>query len=319
MIELQGVTKRYGEHLAVDDLSFTVKPGVVTGFLGPNGAGKTTTMRLILGLASPTAGTALIDGRPFRQAADPLREVGALLDASALQGRRSVRNHLLWLARSGGLPKARVTEMLEVVGLSSVASRQCRGLSLGMKQRLGIAAALLGDPKTLLFDEPVNGLDPEGVAWIRTLMKSLAAEGRTVFLSSHLMSEMQNTADALVVIGRGKLIANCATDEFIDAHSEHKVQVRTPQADALTVAVTGAGGRVTEEADGMLTVRGIDAQRVGELAFGVGATLHALIPSHGTLEDAFMETTASEVEFQAGRPAQHTSNEHLNTSAGRGA
>jgi ABC-2 type transport system ATP-binding protein len=319
VIELDGVTKRFGEHLAVDDLSFTVKPGVVTGFLGPNGSGKTTTMRLILGLASPTAGTATINGRPFRQAADPLREVGALLDASALQGRRTIRNHLLWLAQSGGLPKARVTEMLEVVGLGSVADRPCHGLSLGMRQRLGIAAALLGDPKTLLFDEPVNGLDPEGVLWIRNLMKSLAADGKTVFVSSHLMSEMQNTADALVVIGRGKLIANCATDEFIDTHSEHRVQVRTPQADALTAAVTRAGGRVTEEADGMLTVRGIDAQRIGDLAYEIGAKLYALIPSRGTLEDAFMEMTASEVEFQAGGPAQHASNEHLNTSAGKGA
>jgi ABC-2 type transport system ATP-binding protein len=319
MIELQGVTKRYGEHLAVDDLSFTVKPGMVTGFLGPNGSGKTTTMRVILGLASPTAGTATIDGRPFRQAADPLREVGALLDAGALQGRRTIRNHLLWLARSGGLPKARVTEVLELVGLGSVAGRPCRGLSLGMRQRLGIAAALLGSPKTLLFDEPVNGLDPDGVLWIRNLMKSLAAEGRTVFVSSHLMSEMQNTADALVVIGRGKLIANCATDEFIDAHTEHKVQVRTPQADALTEAVTRAGGRVTEEADGMLTVHGIDAQRIGDMAYEIGAKLYALIPSRGTLEDAYMETTASEVEFQAGGPAQHASDEHLNASAGRGA
>jgi ABC-2 type transport system ATP-binding protein len=322
MIELHAVTKRYGDTIAVNDLSFTVKPGVVTGFLGPNGSGKTTTMRLILGLASPTAGTATIDGRPFRQAAEPLREVGALLDASALHGRRSVRNHLLWLARSGGLPKARVTEMLELVGLGSVAGRPCHGLSLGMRQRLGIAAALLGDPKTLLLDEPVNGLDPEGVLWIRTLLKSLAAEGKTVFLSSHLMSEMQNTADALVVIGRGKLIANCATDEFIDAHSGHVVQVRTPQADALTAAVTRAGGRVTEEADGMLTVRGIDAQRTGELASKVGAILYALIPSRGTLEDAYMETTAGETEFQAGGPAQHApneQNEHLNASTGRGA
>ncbi len=319
VIELHAVTKRYGDTVAVNDLSFTVKPGVVTGFLGPNGAGKTTTMRLILGLASPTAGTATIDGRPFRQAAEPLREVGALLDASALHGRRTVRNHLLWLAQSGGLPKARVTEMLETVGLGSVAGRPCHGLSLGMRQRLGIAAALLGDPKTLLFDEPVNGLDPEGVVWIRTLMKSLAADGRTVFVSSHLMSEMQNTADALVVIGRGKLIANCATDEFIDAHSEHVVQVRTPQADALTAAVARAGGSVTEEANGMLTVRGIDAQRIGDLASEVGARLYELIPLRGTLEDAFMETTAGDVEFQAGGPAQHASNEHLNTSAGKGA
>jgi ABC-2 type transport system ATP-binding protein len=319
VIELEGVTKRYGETVAVNDLSFTVKPGVVTGFLGPNGSGKTTTMRLILGLASPTAGMATIDGRPFRQAAEPLREVGALLDASALQGRRTVRNHLLWLAQSGGLPKARVTEMLEVVGLGSVAGRPCHGLSLGMRQRLGIAVALLGDPKTLLFDEPVNGLDPEGVLWIRNLMKSLAADGKTVFVSSHLMSEMQNTADALVVIGRGKLIANCATDEFIDAHAEHRVQVRTPQADALTAAVTRAGGRVTEEADGMLTVRGVDAQRIGDLAYEVGARLYALIPSRGTLEDAFMETTASEVEFQAGGPVQHAPEGHLNMSAGKGA
>ena len=319
VIELQAVTKRYGDTVAVNDLSFTVKPGVVTGFLGPNGSGKTTTMRLILGLASPTTGMATIDGRPFRQAAEPLREVGALLDASALHSRRTIRNHLLWLAQSGGLPKARVAEVLEVVGLGSVAGRACHGLSLGMRQRLGIAAALLGDPKTLLFDEPVNGLDPEGVVWIRTLMKSLAAEGKTVFVSSHLMSEMQNTADALVVIGRGKLIANCATDEFIDMHSQHVVQVRTPQADALTAAITRAGGRVTEKADGELTVRGIDAQRIGDLAYEAGARLYELTPSRGTLEAAFMETTASEVEFQAGGPAQDASSEQLNTSAGKGA
>jgi ABC-2 type transport system ATP-binding protein len=319
MIELQGVTKRYGPTVAVDDLSFTVKPGVVTGFLGPNGAGKTTTMRLILGLDRPTTGTAIIDGRPFRQAGQPSHEVGALLDANALDGGRTVRNHLLWLARSGGLPKARVAEMLEVVGLSSVAGRLCRGLSLGMKQRLGIAAALLGDPENLLFDEPVNGLDPEGVVWIRNLMKSLAADGRTVFVSSHLMSEMQNTADVLVVIGRGKLIANCATGEFIDRYSEHEVQVRTPQPDALTAAVIRAGGRVTAQADGTLTVLGVSAEQVGDLAFDAGARLHELIPSRGTLEQAFIELTAGDVEFQGHEPAPHAAKEPVNVSAGKGA
>jgi ABC-2 type transport system ATP-binding protein len=305
MIELQGITKRYGQTLAVNDLSFTVRPGVVTGFLGPNGAGKTTTMRLILGLDRPTHGTATVNRRPFRQAAEPMREVGAVLDADALHPKRSVRSHLLCLAQSNRLPRKRVAEMLEVVGLTSVAGRACGGLSLGMRQRLGIAGALLGDPQILLLDEPVNGLDPEGVLWIRTLVKSLAGEGRTIFVSSHLMSEMQNTADELVVIGRGKLIANCPTVEFIDAHTEHVVQVRTPQADALTAAVDKAGGRVTVAADGQLTVRGVTATRIGDLAFEVGARLHELIPVRGTLEEAFMELTAADVEFRA--------------SAGRGA
>jgi ABC-2 type transport system ATP-binding protein len=305
MIELQEVTKRYGPTLAVNDLSFAVRSGVVTGFLGPNGAGKTTTMRLILGLDRPTQGTATVNGRPFRQAVEPMREVGAVLDADALHPKRSVRSHLLGLAQSNGLPGKRVAEMLEVVGLASAASRPCGGLSLGMKQRLGIAGALLGDPQILLLDEPVNGLDPEGVLWIRTLMKSLAAEGRTIFVSSHLMSEMQNTADELVVIGRGKLIASSLTSEFIDAHTEHVVQVRTPQAETLTRAVTEAGGRVTVAADGQLTVRGITAKQIGGLAFEAGVRLEELIPVRGTLEEAFMELTADDVEFRATTPGHH--------------
>ena len=234
MIEARGLTKRYGETVAVDNLSFSVAPGKITGFLGPNGAGKTTTMRLILGLDQPTSGTVTVDGRPFTQVAQPMRQVGALLDAKALHGGRSAYNHLLCLAQSNNLPRSRVGEVLGLVGLTVVAGKRAKGFSLGMGQRLGIAAALLGDPQILMFDEPVNGLDPEGILWIRTLMKALAAEGRTVFVSSHLMSEMENTADHLLVIGRGKLIADCTVDEFIAANSQLTVRVRTPQQDQLT-------------------------------------------------------------------------------------
>src|SRR6202167_1667876 len=240
MIEVRGLTKRYGRTLAVDDLSFTVRPGMVTGFLGPNGAGKTTTMRLILGLDRPTAGTVTVDGRPHRQAAGPMREVGALIDARAAHGGRSARNHLLCLAQTNGISPRRVTEVLDVVGLSDVAGKRSKGFSLGMSQRLGIAAALLGDPQVLMFDEPVNGLDPEGILWIRNLMKALAAEGRTVFVSSHLMSEMEHTADYLVVIGRGSLLADCTMEEFIARSSGQTVRVRTPQLDLLSKAVSEA-------------------------------------------------------------------------------
>src|ERR1700736_5388008 len=241
MIEATGLTKRYGERLAVDDLTFTVQPGQVTGFLGPNGAGKSTTMRLILGLDAPTSGAVTIDGKPFAKAAYPMREVGALLDAKAIHGGRSAYNHLLCLAQTNNLPTSRVGEVLDLVGLREVAKKRSKGFSLGMGQRLGIAAALLGDPKVLMFDEPVNGLDPEGILWIRNLMKALAAEGRTIFVSSHLMSEMENTADHLLVIGRGRLIAATSMKEFVAGASGASVRVRTPSADQLVRAVTAKG------------------------------------------------------------------------------
>src|SRR5437763_3736136 len=241
MIEARGLTKRFGDKLAVDQLSFTIEPGRITGFLGPNGAGKTTTMRLILGLDHPTGGSVSVNGREFSHSANPMREVGALLDAKAMHGGRSAYNHLLCLAQTNGLPPRRVGEVLELVGLTEVARKRSKGFSLGMGQRLGIAAALLGDPRVLMFDEPVNGLDPEGILWIRNLMKALAAEGRTVFVSSHLMSEMENTADHLIVIGRGRLISDCTVAEFIEQNSRQTVRVRTPDQGPLS-AVLAAGG-----------------------------------------------------------------------------
>ncbi|MGA3150919.1 MAG: ABC transporter ATP-binding protein [Streptosporangiaceae bacterium] len=302
MIEARGLTKRYGDTLAVDNLSFSVAPGKITGFLGPNGAGKTTTMRLILGLDRPTSGNVTIDGKPFEKLAYPMREVGALLDAKAVHGGRSAYNHLLCLAQVSNLPSRRVGEVLQLVGLSAVAKKRSKGFSLGMGQRLGIAAALLGDPKILMFDEPVNGLDPEGILWIRNLMKALAAEGRTVFVSSHLMSEMENTADHLIVIGRGRLISDCTVNEFIAANSRQSVRVRTPQPDDLGKLVAAAGGSVHESGDGLIVVNGLDASEVGDLAFENGVRLHELAPAHASLEQAFMELTASSVEFHAGVP-----------------
>ncbi len=304
MIEARGLTKRYGDTLAVDDLSFSVAPGKITGFLGPNGAGKTTTMRLILGLDRPTSGTVTIDGRPFTQVAQPMREVGALLDAKALHGGRSAYNHLLCLAQSNNLPRKRVEEVVSLVGLSEVARKRTKGYSLGMGQRLGIAAALLGDPKILMFDEPVNGLDPEGIMWIRNLMKALAAEGRTVFVSSHLMSEMENTADHLLVIGRGKLIADCTVAEFIAANSQQSTRVRTPQPDLLAKLVAAAGGTIRENGDGVLLVTGLFADQVGDLAYDNSIRIHELAPVHASLEEAFMDLTASSVQFHADVPAQ---------------
>ena len=253
MIEVRGLTKRYGETTAVSDLSFDVMPGKVTGFLGPNGAGKTTTMRLILGLDYPNAGTVRIDGKQYASLAYPMREVGALLDARAVHGGRSAYNHLLCLAQTNNLPRKRVGEVLELVGLTEVARKRTKGFSLGMSQRLGIAGTLLGDPAVLMFDEPVNGLDPEGILWIRNLMKALAAEGRTVFVSSHLMSEMQNTADHLIVIGRGQLLADCTMEEFIARSSGQTVRVATPQADLLAKAVAEAGGSAVSGDNGTLT------------------------------------------------------------------
>ena len=301
MIEARGLTKRYERTLAVDDLSFTVRPGLVTGFLGPNGAGKTTTMRLILGLDRPTAGTVTIDGRPHRRAASPMREVSALIDARAAHGGRSARNHLLCLAQTNAISSRRVDEVLDIVGLSEVAGKRSKGFSLGMSQRLGIAAARLGDPQVLMFDEPVNGLDPEGILWIRSLMRSLAAEGRVVFVSSHLMSEMENTADHLIVVGRGRLIADCGVAEFIDRSSGQAVLVRTPSQDVLARAVAAAGGSVTRESE-QLRVRGLSEDQVGDIAFANGVPVYHLAAVKVSLEQAFMELTADSVDYRAGLP-----------------
>jgi ABC-2 type transport system ATP-binding protein len=280
-----------------------VEPGKITGFLGPNGAGKTTTMRLILGLDQPSGGRVTVHGKPFGQLGQPMREVGALLDAKAVHGGRSAYNHLLCLAQTNNLPARRVGEVLELVGLSDVARKRSKGFSLGMGQRLGIAAALLGDPAILMFDEPVNGLDPEGILWIRNLMKALAAEGRTVFVSSHLMSEMENTADHLLVIGRGRLIADCTVAEFIARNSVQTVRVRTPQRDALVDAVHRAGGHVSGAAtDGVLVVQGLAPEQIGDVAYEAGIRLHELAPAQASLEQAFMELTAASVEFRAGAP-----------------
>src|SRR3984957_1579880 len=304
MIEAEGLSKRYGDTLAVDNLSFSVTPGKITGFLGPNGAGKTTTMRLILGLDRPTAGQVTINGKPFGQAEQPMRQVGALLDAKAMHGGRSAYNPLLCVAQSNNLPRRRVDEVLGLVGLTGVAGKRSKGFSLGMGQRLGIAGALLGDPQILMFDEPVNGLDPEGILWIRNLMKALAAEGRTVFVSSHLMSEMENTADHLLVIGRGRLIADCSMAEFIARSSGHTVRVRTPEPDLLTKLVAGAGGTVREDGAGWMVITGLDTSQVGDLAYDNAFRLHELSPVHASLEQAFMELTASSVQFRADMPEQ---------------
>ena len=299
MIEARGLVKRYGSTAAVNDLTFTIRPGLVTGFLGPNGAGKTTTIRLILGLDYPSAGTVTVNGKPYAQLATPMHEVGALLDAAAVHGGRTARSHLLGLAQTNGIGPRRVDEVLGIVGLTDVAAKRTRGFSLGMRQRLGIAAALLGDPQILIFDEPVNGLDPEGIVWIRTLMRSLAAEGRTVLVSSHLMSEMEHTADHLLVIGRGRLIADSGMAEFIARGSGQAVQVRTPQPDALTRAVAAAGGTLSPAADGDLEVRGLTEDQVSDLAFTRGIRLNRLAATRASLEDAFMELTADSVEYRA--------------------
>ena len=299
MIEIRGLSKRYGDRIAVDDLSFMIRPGHVTGFLGPNGAGKTTTMRLMLGLDNPSAGSVTVNGKPFAQVYSAMREVGALLDAKAVHGGRSAYNHLWCLAATNGIPRKRVDEVIGVVGLEDVATKRSKGFSLGMSQRLGIAAALLGDPEILMFDEPVNGLDPEGIRWIRLLMRSLAAEGRTVFVSSHLMSEMENTADHLIVIGRGKLIADCPMAEFTASGAAAKTTVvKTPDASRLAAAVAAAGGTLERDQD-EFTVHGLEAERIGELALADGILLHYLAPARVSLEEAFMELTADSVEYQA--------------------
>ncbi|MGX7823819.1 ATP-binding cassette domain-containing protein [Actinokineospora sp. 24-640] len=296
MIEARGLTKRYGKTLAVDNLSFSVTAGRVTGFLGPNGAGKSTTMRMILGLDTPSGGSALIDGKPYAQLKHPLRTVGALLDAKWVHPNRSARAHLRWLAKSNRLPATRVDEVLELVGLSGVASKRAGGFSLGMSQRLGIAGALLGDPQVLLFDEPVNGLDPEGILWIRKFMHRLADEGRTVFVSSHLLSEMALTAQELIVIGRGRLIAQSSTEDFVNAASENTVRVRSPQLPALRAALGRTGVSVRDEGDS-LVVSGMDCADIGELAAATGAVLHELSPQRGSLEEAFMQLTGDSVEY----------------------
>jgi ABC-2 type transport system ATP-binding protein len=298
MIEANGLTKYYGKKLAVDQLSFTVRPGVVTGFLGPNGSGKSTTMRMVMGLDGPDAGSVRINGQLFHDLHWPLREVGALLEAKAIHPGRTARNHLLMLAQTNRIPATRVDEVLDRVGLTEVAGQRAGKFSLGMGQRLGIAAALLGDPGTLLFDEPVNGLDPDGIRWIRNLLRGLAREGRTVFVSSHLMSEMALTADEVVVIGRGRLIAQTLVSELTAASSGGYVTVRSPAADRLTPALRGAGASLTVEADGALSVRGMTAAAIGDLALGLGLGLHELSPHVASLEEAFMELTEDSVEYR---------------------
>jgi ABC-2 type transport system ATP-binding protein len=297
MIEARELTKHYGDKVAVDHLSFVVEPGQVTGFLGPNGSGKSTTMRLILGLDRPNFGSATVFGKPYRQLVQPLRMVGALLEARAVHTGRSAYNHLLVLAQSQNLPRRRVDEVIDLVGLHPVARKRAGGFSLGMGQRLGIAAAMLGDPEVLVLDEPVNGLDPEGVLWIRNLMKQLAAEGRTVFVSSHLMNEMAVTAEHLIVIGRGKLIADCTTKEFIERSSEKSVLVRSPDAPALTEAVGREGGIVVPAEDGTLRVTHLEAPRIGELAAEHRLVLHELTPQRASLEEAFIELTRASLEY----------------------
>jgi ABC-2 type transport system ATP-binding protein len=304
LIEARDLTKRFGEKVAVDHLTFDVEPGRVTGFLGPNGAGKSTTMRLITGLDRADGGAATIGGLAYAQLAKPLERVGALLEARSVHPGRSARNHLLYLAQTQGLPAKRADEVLDLVGLREVAAKRAGGFSLGMTQRLGIAAAMLGDPPVLLLDEPGNGLDPEGIRWVRNFMRQLASEGRTIFVSSHLMSEMAVTADHLVVIGRGSLIANCSTEEFIARSAERSVLVRSPDAAQLRDLITADGGTVAAEVgersgDGLI-VTGLAAPRIGELAASASLVLHELTPRLPSLEEAFMEMTADSVEY--GRP-----------------
>ena len=307
MIEAHDLTKRYGDKIAVDHLSFRVEPGRVTGFLGPNGAGKSTTMRLVLGLDRPQEGSATINGKRYANLAQALRTVGALLEAKAMHPGRSARNHLLFLAETQGLPSRRVDEVIELVGLKDVARKRVRGYSLGMSQRVGIAAALLGNPSVLLLDEPVNGLDPEGILWIRNLMKHLASEQRTIFVSSHLMNEMAVTADYLIVIGKGKLIADSTTREFIERSSDKSVLVRSPEASTLADLIAAEGGKaVPQPPDGWapaLSVTGLEAPRIGEIAAANRIVLHELTPRLGSLEEAFIELTADSVEYGADIPS----------------
>jgi ABC-2 type transport system ATP-binding protein len=299
VIEARGLTKDYGDKRAVDGLTFSVRPGIVTGFLGPNGSGKSTTMRLILGLDAPTDGEVIVNGKRYRDHEAPLHEVGALLEARSVHTGRSAYNHLLALARTHGIPRSRVEELIDLVGLRNVARQRVGKFSLGMGQRLGIAAAMLGDPSTVMLDEPVNGLDPEGIHWMRSLLKGLAAEGRTVFVSSHLMSEMSLTADHLIVIGRGRKIADTSTSEFLSAASGNVVRLRSPQAAELRRLLVGPDVAVEALDAGYLEVRGLTAVQIGDLAAANGLALHELTPHQASLEEAFMDLTREEIEFKA--------------------
>jgi ABC-2 type transport system ATP-binding protein len=299
MIEVHELTKRYGDTTAVDGLTFTVKPGIVTGFLGPNGAGKSTTMRMILGLDRPTAGTAFVNGRPYADHADPLHQAGALLDAKAVHTGRSAYQHLHAMAATTGIPKSRVDEVIDIVGLHQVARKRVGGFSLGMGQRLGIASALLGDPDVVILDEPTNGLDPEGVLWIRNLMRDLAANGRTVFVSSHLMSEMALTAEHLIVIGKGRMIADVSVSEFIESAANESVRVRTPHASALHDLIAGPGTTVLSVDRGLFEVTGMPAEEIGDRAAAAGIPIHELTIMRPSLEEAFMELTKDAVEYQS--------------------
>jgi ABC-2 type transport system ATP-binding protein len=302
MIEIEHVTKRYGEKVAVEDLSFVVRPGTVTGFLGPNGAGKSTTMRMILGLDAPTSGTVRVNGRSYRDLEAPLHEIGAMLEARAIHTGRSAFHHLLAMAQTHGIGKDRVDEVIDLVGLTSVARKRAGGFSMGMGQRLGIASALLADPDTVILDEPVNGLDPEGILWIRNLLKRLAAEGRTVFLSSHLMSEMALTAEHLIIVGRGRLIADTTVEDVVaQASADGVVRVRTPDAAALRDVLVGEGGAtITSPERDVLEVRGMAAPRIGEVAASQRLVLHELTPVRASLEDAYMRLTGDAVEYRTG-------------------
>jgi ABC-2 type transport system ATP-binding protein len=299
MIEASNLTKDYGEKRAVDDVSFTVRPGIVTGFLGPNGSGKSTTMRLILGLDAPTRGDVTVNGKHYADHSAPLHEVGALLEARSIHTGRSASNHLLALAKTHGIARRRVDELIDLVGLHDVGRKRAGKFSLGMGQRLGIAAALLGDPATIMLDEPVNGLDPEGVHWMRNLLRQLAAEGRTVFVSSHLMSEMSLTADHLIVIGRGRVIADTSIDDFVRKASGDRVRVRTPQAARLRELVLGDGVSVISNEPEVIEVEGVTSQRIGEVAAEHSIVLHELTPLQASLEEAFMELTREDVEFKS--------------------
>ena len=302
MIVTRGLTKRYGKTVAVDGLSFTVPSGVVTGFLGPNGSGKSTTMRMIMGLDVPDAGAATVNGLLYDELRWPLREVGALLDAKAFHPGRTARHHLRWLAKSNEIPESRIDEVLDLVGLTSVADQRAGKVSLGMGQRLGIAGALLGDPGVLLFDEPVNGLDPEGIRWARYLLRGLAADGRTVLVSSHLISEMALTAERLVVIGRGTLIAETSVDEFTSQHQSEAVRIVTPTPQLMVSALSKAGVRPTVAEDGGIVVTGLPSAQIGEIAARSSLTLHELTPIRASLEDAFMDLTSDSVEYRSRKP-----------------
>ena len=304
MIEAKGLTKRYGDKVAVDQLSLQVKTGVVTGFLGPNGSGKSTTMRMFMGLDAPSAGEALVNGQNFHELRWPLREVGALLEARAVHPGRSARAHLLMLAQTNGISKRRVDDMLGLVGLTEVAHQRVGKFSLGMGQRLGIAVALLGDPATLFFDEPINGLDPDGIRWVRNLLKSLAREGRTIFVSSHLMSEMSLTADEVVIIGRGRLIEHTAMSQLLGRSSMQYVRVRSPELSRLRSALDAQGATTTLEEDGSMSVRGIDGATIGDIAAQLSLALHELAPQSASLEEAFMELTESSVEYHGAKTSQ---------------